>query len=162
MDAAHRLASKAHPYENSVRVPLVMRRPGSVMSGRVDQQHLVSTGLDLLPTLCDYAGAPVPDHCLGRSLRPIAEGKGDDDRREFVVMENDWFRALRGERYKYCAFEDGESLVDLETDPGEMIDLVHDPAHAQTLAQQRAGLQEWCTRSDDRHWLEVCRSDAVV
>ena len=34
--------------------------------------HLVSNGLDLLPTLCDYAGIEAPEGLHGRSLRPLA------------------------------------------------------------------------------------------
>ena len=64
MDACHRLASKGSFYEQSVRVPLLMRYTGQIIPGTTDQ-HLVSSGLDVLPTLCDYAGVELPKHVQG-------------------------------------------------------------------------------------------------
>jgi arylsulfatase A-like enzyme len=75
VDAHHRLASKGLFYEASARVPLLMRFKGDILPGRVDEDHLVSTGLDILPTLCDYAGIAPPKNLLGSSLRPIAQGR---------------------------------------------------------------------------------------
>ena len=71
MDACHRLASKGRFYEQSARVPFLMRYQGKI-ANQVDT-NLVSSGLDLLPTVCDYAGLDVPMGLLGKSLRPLAE-----------------------------------------------------------------------------------------
>lgn len=65
MDASHRLASKGLFYDESVRVPFLMKYKGVIPPGQVDNKHLVATGLDILPTLCDYAGANVPATLLG-------------------------------------------------------------------------------------------------
>ncbi len=54
MDGSHRLASKNLFYEESVGVPFLMQYKGVVRPGVVDDSSLVSNGLDLLPTLCDY------------------------------------------------------------------------------------------------------------
>ena len=73
MDGAHRLASKNLFYEESVGVPLIMTYPGVIPVGRIDTTHLVSTGLDILPTICDYAGVERPEHVLGMSVKNLAE-----------------------------------------------------------------------------------------
>ena len=114
MDACHQLASKGRFYEQSVRVPLLMKYDGVIAPGLVDDEHLVSSGLDILPTLCDYAGVAVPKTLMGGSLRPIAERKHVGDWRQYVVSENHTGRMIRSERFKYCVYNEGtarESLV---------------------------------------------------
>lgn len=153
MDAAHRLASKNHFYEESAGVPFLMRHSGSIPAGVVNDTHLISTGLDIMPTLCDYAGIEAPDYLLGRSLRPIAEGREKNERRAYVVSENNLGRMVRSERYKYCVYiegDDRESLVDLKKDPGEMNNLASHPEHRATLNRHRSYLQQWIAESADQ------------
>ena len=120
MDACHRLASKGRFYEQSVRVPFLMRYKGKI-AGQVDA-NLISSGLDLLPTVCDYAGVEVPKGLLGKSLRPLAESKDSDAWRDYIVTENHTGRMLRSVEFKYCVYRDGdlrESLVNMRDDPGK-------------------------------------------
>ncbi len=152
MDASHRLASKGLFYEESVGVPLIVRYPKGVPGGRTDRTHLVSTGLDILPTICDYAGVEQPEHLLGMSLRPLAEGKPVDKWRAYVASENHYTRMIRSRKYKYCAFDDAdskESLVDMEKDPGETRNLVDDPNVQEVLDEHRALLADWSKLSGD-------------
>ena len=152
MDGSHRLASKNVFYENSVGVPFIMQYKGVIPSGQVDEKSLVSNGLDVLPTLCDYAGVSVPNYLLGRSLRPLAENQEDNARRPYVVAENNTGRMLRSDRYKYCVYTSGvirESLVDLKTDPGEMKNLAGLPQFHKTLNQHRDYLKQWIVESKD-------------
>jgi len=152
MDASHHLTSKCIPYEESVGVPLLLKHKGHIPSGRTDSTHLISTGLDILPTLCDYAGIEKPEHLLGESLRPLAESKCVENWRSYVASESDWFRMIRSEKYKYCAFaiaDKRELLIDLENDPGEMRNLVDDPHAKLVLDEHRAFLTEWSTVSED-------------
>jgi arylsulfatase A-like enzyme len=153
MDGSHRLASKNVFYENSASVPFIMQFKGVIPPGVVDNDSLISNGLDVLPTLCDYAGVPTPAHLLGRTIRPLAEGLPDNNaRRPYIVAENSTGRMLRTARYKYCVYGSGdirESLVDLRKDPGEMRNLAATPEHRQTLNQHRSYLQEWIVESDD-------------
>ena len=153
MDASHRLASKSLFYEESVGVPLILTYKGHISAGRTDRTHLVSTGLDILPTLCDYAGVKRPDHLLGKSLRPLAEGRRVDHWRSYVASENGYTRMIRSQRYKYCAFDETnskESLVDMQYDPGEMRNLVDDPNFQQVLAAHRRLLADWSRISNDK------------
>ena len=70
MMGSHRMVTKQKLYEESVAVPLIVAQPGTAPA--VDTQHLVS-GLDVLPTLLDYAGIASPASLEGRSLRPLVE-----------------------------------------------------------------------------------------
>ncbi len=146
MDASHHLEHKSMPYEEAINVPLILSGPGVTARGRVDRAHLVSTGLDLMPTLCDFAGIAPPAALRGRSLRPLAAGASVTDWRTNLVVENERSRVLRSQRYKYAVYDSGprrELLVDLKTDPGEMRNLASDPAHQAALASERILLRAW-------------------
>ena len=66
--AAHRWVCKLMLYEEPVRVPFIVRWPGVIPYGVVDAEHLVS-GLDVLPTLCSWAGVDFPE-VTGTSCAP--------------------------------------------------------------------------------------------
>jgi arylsulfatase A-like enzyme len=151
MDAAHRLASKSLYYEESACVPMLMMYRNGFKGGRVDSKHLVSAGLDILPTFCDYAGVEIPAHAQGLSLRPLAEGKATSWR-SYVASEIEWWRMIRSERYKYATYTkdtDAELLFDMQKDPGEMKNLARDPAFSDVLSRHRRMLKEWCAASAD-------------
>lgn len=162
---AHGWNQKTVFYEESVRVPFIIAAPGAPAAGR-DSSILVQTGIDLLPTLCDFAAIPVPTGLDGMSHRAVSEGRAGSSSRDFVVSSNFLTqgsplpggkpmpsgRMLRSERYKYCVYDTGvrrESLVDLEADPGEMANLAADPAYAAILDRHRATLLEWGRRTGD-------------
>ncbi len=164
MDASHRLASKGMFYEESVGVPFILKYKGSIPAGQTDRKHLVSTGLDILPTICDYAGIDIPEHLLGRSLRPVAEDETVDDWRTYVASENHYTRMIRSQRYMYCAFDDPdskESLVDMENDPGEMRNLVDAPKFQEVLAEHRRLLADWSKISGDNDASKYLRKDYI-
>lgn len=156
--AAHRWATKQMLYEEPVTVPLVLRWPGVIPAARFDRSHLAS-GVDIVPTLCDYAGVAAPEGLAGESLRPVID---DPARlgRDFVVAELQPHpfrldlkgRMLRTRRYKYLAFSAGvdpEMLFDLDTDPLETVNLVRSAGHDPVLAEHRALLDDWTRRTDD-------------
>jgi arylsulfatase A-like enzyme len=149
---AHQVSQKWLLYEEETRVPLVVAGPDTA-AGAVDD-HLVSTGLDLLPTLCDYAGVAAPPDCRGRSVRPLAAGEDTEWRDRLVVqtfgpVEG---RAVRTERYKYVVYAHGrdrEQLFDMRTDRGEMVDRSGDADHADVLETHRDLLLEWVAATGD-------------
>jgi len=144
MDASHRLEHKSVLYEESTRVPFLVSWKGVTKLGGVDRTHLVSTGLDLIPTMCDFAGITAPTELKGRSVRPLAEGKETASWRETLVTESEGARMLRSARYKYIRYSGGdEQLMDLETDPGEMHNLATDPKSVSVLEEHRRLLKEW-------------------
>ncbi len=154
MDSAHRMEHKSALYEESVRVPFIMSYRPEIAEGVVDDTHLVSNGLDLLPTLCDYAGIETPEGLHGRSLRPLAEGTRTKDWRDFIVSESQNGRMLRTDRFKYCIYDSGghcEQLTDMKKDPGEMTNLAAVPARlsAGVLDKHRRLLKNWVDRTGD-------------
>ncbi len=152
LNAAHRLEHKSILYEEAARVPLVVRQKGVTPPASVDEKHLVSVGLDLIPTLCDYAGIDPPAGLLGHSFRRLAEGKAPDQWRDQVVVESRAGRMLRTDRYKYNVYENGrhrEQLIDLENDPGEMVNLAEDPKYADVLEEHRRRLRQWVETAGD-------------
>lgn len=163
---AHGLAQKTVFYEESVRVPLIIRFPGA-QEPRLSHAF-VNVGVDLLPTLLDYAGLTKPARLPGLSLRAAAEGKPVSGWRDEVIIGNHMSqggkvaevgfvpitegRMVRTERYKYCVYlhgEQRESLVDLENDPGEMVDLAADPGYREIVLSHRERLRVFAAAHGD-------------
>ncbi len=145
MMSAHRLTAKNVFYEEASRIPLLMSYTGNIPAGSTVKDELVSNGLDLMPTFCDYAGIEVPEGLKGRSLRTLAEGNTPEEWREDLVIEvSPGFgngRLLHTGRYKYAKYDEAEELYNLETDPGEMKNLADCPEH-QELKQELKGRLE--------------------
>ncbi len=101
-------------------IPFIVMWKGHIPEGKVDSTHLVSNGLDLLPTVCDYAGLPGTADPRGRSLRPLLEGRADAWR-ETLGVETEIGRMVVSEdklKYiKYDAVGIEEQLLDLNRDP---------------------------------------------
>jgi choline-sulfatase len=151
-DASHRLEHKMVLYEESANIPLIISQKGTTPAGHVDRSHLVSNGLDLMPTLCDYAGVEPPEGRQGSSLRPLAENRGAKWRDQ-VVCESVVGRMVRTERFKYCVYESGanrETLIDLEKDPGEMNNLAEKAAYRDVLNAHRRRMSRWIGRAGDK------------
>jgi choline-sulfatase len=151
MDAAHRMEHKTAFYEEACRIPLLVAQAGTPPAGVVDREHLVSNGLDLLPTLCDYAGVAPPAGLRGHSIRPLAEGRTPSGWRTpagwrtSVPIESPYGYAVVTQRYKYALYDEDahrEQLLDLEEEPPEMRNAAHDPANQEILQRMRAIFQE--------------------
>ena len=140
-------------YEETTRVPLIVSQKGITRSGVVDSEHLVSSGLDFVPTVCDYAGIEPPSNCTGLSLRPLVEGTAVTwrDRLYAEAGPEGRNRMCMTQRYKYCVYgsEAGEKepfpemLFDRETDSGETKNLAYDPEYREIVEQHRKLLSEW-------------------
>jgi arylsulfatase A-like enzyme len=173
MMGAHRMRQKWVLFEESVRVPLIVAAsdsaaPRTEEPGRTNNA-LVSNGLDLYPTFCDWAGREAPCGLRGHSLLPFlgigAGGNAHRDKhhgwqpRDHVVAET-YFddidvqgRMVRTERYKYIAHSWGhyrEQLFDMEQDPVETINLAVESRFAGVLQQHRDLLRAWCVQTSDR------------
>ncbi|NQT14299.1 MAG: sulfatase-like hydrolase/transferase [Planctomycetes bacterium] len=152
LDSAHRLEHKSIPYEEAARVPLIVSQKGATKAGLVDTTHLVAVGLDLIPTLCDYAGIEPPSDLRGRSVRPLAEGRDVERWRSDVVVETRSGRMLRTDRFKYIVYQSGkhrEQLIDLVDDPGEMVNLAEDSKYGDVLNDHRRRLGRWVDETND-------------
>ena len=140
----HGHVQKWTPYDEAVKVPFIASCPRRLPSGIRDRAHLVS-GLDLMSTLCDFAGIPAPPKVRGRSLRPLLEGKRVEWR-EFVAAEMQRVgRMIRTGRYKYVRYQDDpvEQLFDLKSDPWETRNLAGEAKHSGDVARHRQLLDRW-------------------
>ncbi|MBW2559167.1 MAG: sulfatase-like hydrolase/transferase [Deltaproteobacteria bacterium] len=156
---SHQMIQKCTLYEESIKVPLVV----ASLSDRFildkdtrDEEHFVS-GVDLLPTILDYAGLEIPEHVSGMSIRPLVEKQTTNWRKHAYVESNCWGRALISDRYKYITEyiprEDEftipgpaperlgkEQLFDLQEDPAETRNIVDDPQNEDLLNEFRQTL----------------------
>ncbi|MEI7673532.1 MAG: sulfatase-like hydrolase/transferase, partial [Deltaproteobacteria bacterium] len=91
MMGSHQMVTKQKLYEEAAAVPIIV----APLAGQaaVNSRHLVS-GLDIMPTLLDYAGIAAPAAARGRSLRPLVEGR-EIPWRDFVVSETNYFCEAR-------------------------------------------------------------------
>ncbi len=136
----HRWFDKRWIFEESMRMPLLVRWPGRIRPGTVYPQLVQN--IDYAPTFLEACGVAVPADMHGTSLlRVIDDGAAIHDdlyyhyyaHREHGVPAHDGVRTLR---YKLLHFytQDEFNLFDLETDPMEMCSVHDDPAYADVLA----------------------------
>ena len=153
---AHQWNQKTALYEEVVNVPLVVCVPGRKNGGSTSQ-HLVNNGIDLMPTLLDWAEASIPSHCKGESFRKQAENPNTQPSdRDYVVTETNFAQtggtygwSVRSKRYKYVLYEAGkyrEMLYDMENDRGEMRNLAVESKYADIVKQHREMLREYMNR----------------
>jgi arylsulfatase A-like enzyme len=158
---SHRWTGKMMFYEEEAAVPLVVSWKGVTPAGRIDREHLVST-LDVLPTICDYAGVRPPPMMRGASLREVIE-KPERPGHEFVVSEmaaggaNSPGRSfmVRTKKYKYMVFPvvgRAEMLFDLQSDPGEMKNLAGETAMVEELDRHRQLLAGWKKTTEENKY----------
>lgn len=168
---AHGWNQKTVFYEESTRVPFIIRYKGKF--GASESSKLVNNGIDILPTMLDFAGLNIPKELPGKSIKPLATGKSATKWREYIVVQNHLAQAtalvngeiptmegrmIRTERYKYCVYSKGsrrESLVDLQNDPGEMINLATDPKFRKVLHQHRRLLRQFAKKQHDKTALSL-------
>ena len=139
---AHGLLGKQNMYEEAVRVPLIIRGPGFQSGVRCDA--LVDL-MDVMPTLCDIAGAPIPAGVQGRTLTPLLTGRRKRLRESIFCHYDDLFRMVRTPRHKLVRhLKTGrEELFHTETDPYEQNDLIESALYAPVLNDLRARLNHW-------------------
>ncbi len=151
--ASHKLEHKSTFYEEVASIPFLVMHRGTAPAGRVDTAHLVSNGIDLLPTVCDYAGIPdAKADPRGRSLRPLIEGRKVDDWRRTLGVEAEVGRmVVNSSGLKYIRYDlhgDQEQLLDMSKDPGETKHFTEDPQYAEALTKLRKDFDEnWFPKS---------------
>ncbi|MEW4562207.1 sulfatase-like hydrolase/transferase [Bremerella sp. JC770] len=130
------ISNKYRPnlYDESLRVPAVVRWPGTIAPGTVIAN--TATALDILPTLADVAQASADPKLKGRSLLPLLSGKPPEDWNNDIYAEYDMIhyataslKCYRTDRYKLVRDDhnDGcDEFFDLEEDPSENHNLIND------------------------------------
>ena len=150
---AHQWNQKTVLYEEVANIPFIVCMPKGKHAGKLMPQ-LINNGVDLMPTLCDFAGIEVPAGRQGVSFRPIVE-KGDPQQahQPYVVTETDFAQTggtlgwmVRTPDYKYVLYGAGrhrEQLYDMHTDRLEMRNLAVESQYKEIVEAHRALLLEW-------------------
>jgi arylsulfatase A-like enzyme len=127
-DASHKLEHKTILYEEAANIPFIISYPWMKKKGIVDNKHLISNGLCLLPTLCDLAGIESPPGLTGSSVLPLIEQNKNTNWPKSVYLETETGYMIHTGRYKYELDDIGrnrEMFVDLRSDPGETVNLIN-------------------------------------
>ncbi|MBT7094043.1 MAG: sulfatase-like hydrolase/transferase [Bacteroidetes bacterium] len=148
-DASHRMEHKTTLYEESANIPFIAMWKGHIPAGVVDKKHLISNGLDLLPTICDIAGIEGRSDPRGRSLTPLFKGKSDNiEWRSTLGVESEIGRmVVDQDGFKYIRYDRvgiEEQLLNLNEDPYETTHFTNDPNYAEKLRALREAYDtEW-------------------
>jgi arylsulfatase A-like enzyme len=149
----HGWYDKRFMYEESLRMPLLVRYPPEIAPGSV--AGAVALNLDFAPTLLDLAGVAPPADMQGRSLRPILRGERPVDWRTEMYYSYYEYQpgghlvrphyGIRTERYKLMHFHGGIDcweLYDLTADPNELNNLYGDAAYADLTRSLKSALAD--------------------
>ncbi len=142
------------PYEEGIRIPLLVRFPGRIKAGRLIDE--CSLSIDLAPTLLDLANVKSAPAMDGRSLVPLLMGETPVDwRASFLIQYNSdtvfprvhkmGYRAIRTRRWKYVRYlelEGMDELYNLQADPYEMENVIDQPNSAAVLKRLQSELDE--------------------
>jgi arylsulfatase A-like enzyme len=144
----HGFWGKWLPYEESLRVPLIVYDPRLAKDQQGKSRDQMILNIDLAPTFLSWAGLNIPSEIQGRSFEPLVCGETIPWRKEFY-HEFTWTadgkivpsEGIRSADWKYIRFFDRkpvvEQLFDLKKDPGETVDLSLNPDSASILQGMR-------------------------
>jgi arylsulfatase A-like enzyme len=187
MGGDHYCWGKEIYFDQSFHIPLIIRDPRRVADrNRGRQVDRFTESVDILPTILDWLGRPIPDQCDGRSLLPFIEGATPPDWRSDVHYELDfrtspnspsidpeaalgispdecYLTVLRDEQFKYVHFVSLPPLLfDLRNDPDEMTNLAADPDYRDVLLAFAQRMLSWRMRHVDRTLANLHLSPAGV
>jgi choline-sulfatase len=136
-------------YDESTRCPAIVRWPGRVKPGT--KVGALTSGVDLLPTLLEAAGAPPLPKAAGLSMIPVLTGGKpgrsvvfSEGKAQTTLGANSYWQMAKSADWKYVRFNDGrEIFYDLRKDPWEKTDSVKDPAALSGLTAARKALDDW-------------------
>lgn len=163
-NGSHGWNQKTALIEESIKVPFIVSYKGEIKKNKINKT-LISNGLDLYPTICDYANVEVPKQLSGISLKPIFEGRNQKSERDYIVVETKFEgkyaygtigRAVVDKKYKYVVYNWGknrEQLFDLENDPLELNNLATFKSQLKKLDKYRQYLLDWCKNTNDNAFL---------
>jgi arylsulfatase A-like enzyme len=155
----HGWYDKRFMYEESIRMPFLVRYPPAIKPGSVSDSMILN--VDFAPTFLEFAGLPVPAEIQGRGLKSLLGGKTPDDWRKSWYYRYYHYPGdhqvqphygVRTERHKLIYFDriNQWELFDLKTDPRELRNIVNDPASASLVAGLKAELTRLRKELDER------------
>jgi arylsulfatase A-like enzyme len=156
----HGWFDKRWMYEESLTMPLIVRWPGMVAPGSVNNDMV--SNVDFAETILDMAGLAdeIPDAMQGRSFVPLLKGETPSDWRKLFYYHYYEFPGahsvakhygVRTERYKLIDYyASGEwELFDLEKDPHELKSVYADPEYASVVSELKVELSRLQRELDD-------------
>ncbi|MBD2847668.1 sulfatase-like hydrolase/transferase [Paenibacillus sp. IB182496] len=167
---SHGLLGKQNLYDHSVRIPLIASGPG-LPQGRTVEAYTCTC--DLYPTLCELAGAPVPDTVEGRSLLPFAEGRREAARPYVGAAYRYLQRMIKADGWKLIRYwqdphtgagTDRVQLYHLDEDPWECRDLAADPGQRGRVAELSRAMKRWLAETGDPlldYWTAISMEEAL-
>jgi arylsulfatase A-like enzyme len=166
----HYLLGKIGYYDESFRIPLVIADPDAPeQSGRIEAGF--TEAVDIMPTILDWMGTPIPPACDGCSLLPLSRGARPADwRRELhyefdfrdtyfaraesdlgLTMNDSALMVIQDEDFKYVHFTALPPLLfDLRDDPSQLRNLAADSGYAGTVRDYAQRALSWRMRHADR------------
>ncbi|MFP8882036.1 MAG: sulfatase [Myxococcota bacterium] len=153
---------KKHPFEESLRVPHIIRYPGVIEAGATHDGLFNIT--DFFPSLCSLCEIPVPRSVEGVDLSAAWRGAPESEQQEAALIMNfsrkfDWFvdgmewRGVRTKTHVYARWLNGKTqLYDLTQDPMQMRNLAGDSGSVSLEKEMQERL----------HQLQVLRGDELV
>jgi arylsulfatase A-like enzyme len=146
----HGWFDKRFMYEESLRMPLLVRYPPMIRKGAVNNDIVLN--LDFGPTFLDLAEAPAPDDMQGESFKALLKGKIPTNWRTSMYYHYYEYPAehavkrhygIRTQRYKLIHFYydiDAWELYDLEKDRHELNNIYDDPKYAGIVKELKVEL----------------------
>lgn len=147
----HGWFDKRFMYEESLRMPLLVRCPRLIAPGSANKDMVLN--VDFAPTFLDLAGLPAPDGMQGRSFEPLLRGKRPKDWRTTMYYHYYEYPGVHGvrahygvrtQRHKlihYYGDLDEWELFDLARDPHELRNVYAQPDYGGVVAELRAELE---------------------
>lgn len=152
------LADKWYPYEESIRVPLIVRDPRLPAARRGQVVDSVALNIDVAPTLVSAAGAAIPESMQGLDLSGLYLGDRQGTERDEFFYEHPTITskdripssmALVRRDWKYVVWPEFgyDQLFNLRDDPGELVNLAGVPAQESVRQDFRRRLEAWQARA---------------
>lgn len=148
---------KRKPWEESIRVPGILRYPRQVKAGQ--QKDTLFSHVDIAPTLLSLCGISIPPDMQGTDLSQVVLGKTDEGPESaFFQIFGPYhgggvlhaWRGVRTETYMYARTQSAPwVLYDLKNDPYEMHNLVDDPAASTVRNEMQSRLEQWMRKIGD-------------
>jgi N-acetylglucosamine-6-sulfatase len=164
----HGLGDKRLAYNESMRIPMVMRYPKLAGGNQTISEMVLNA--DIAPTFLEMAGVSIPSQMQGKSVVPLLQGKNKDWRKSFLFTywpDLNYFipriTAIRTDKYLYSTtpdINDIDELYDVVNDPAELQNLAIKPEFSTIKSQLIQQLEQ--LKKETGYKVDIPRPDAEV
>ena len=155
----HGFFDKRFIYEESLRMPFMVKYPGKIKAGSVNED--IITNIDFAPTLLELAGISTTQKMQGASFVPVLEGNTPKDWQDAMYYHYYEFPfwhhvqphyGIRTQKYTLAHFYyniDVWELYDLEKDPGQVNNIYNNPNYAEVTTELKLKLKNLMIKFED-------------